>query len=133
MKFNLRKILSVAGIFLLGAVVGGAITGYGTAYYFGQFVRYGTSLSQMVEIKSKVSTLDKLRQGNTTEAINHLEMMLDGNLVYFLGGIDGSANEQKEIRKVLKTVKEYRKQFPRSTKYPEADKDIANILSEADK
>jgi hypothetical protein len=133
MKPNLRKIFSVIGIFLLGALVGGAIAGYGTSYFLGKFMMYGSTLSEMVAIKSNVFTLTKLRAGNSAEAINHLEMMLDGNLIYFSGGIHGTASEQTDIRKALKTAKEYRQQNPRSTKYPGIDNAVAAALSEAEK
>lgn len=132
MKLNLRKFFSVIGILILGAVIGGAIAGYVTTYYLTRFMQYGSSLSEIVAIKSNVFTLNKLREGKTNEAINHLESMLDGSLMYFSVGIHGSTTEQKDIRKALKTAKDYRLQHPRSTKYPDVDKSVASALAEAD-
>jgi len=71
MKPNLYKIFSVIGIFLLGALVGGAVAGYGTSYFLGKFMMHGSTLSEMVAIKSNVFTLTKLRAGNSAEAMGY--------------------------------------------------------------
>ncbi len=132
MKLNLRKIAVVVAIFLIGAIVGGVIAGYGTSYYLSRFMLYGSNLSETVSINSRVFTLNKLRDGKADEAINHLEMMLDGNLIYFSGGIHGSPTEQKDIRKALRNAKDYRLKYPRSTKYLDVDKSVASALAEGD-
>jgi hypothetical protein len=132
MTFNWHKIFSVIGIFIFGAITGGLIGSYASSYFLGSFFSYGSNLTNIVAIKQNVYTLNKLREGNIDKAIERLEIILDGDLIAYSVGIRGSENMKKDIRTALKTAKDYRSKFPRTTNYPEIDKAVAAALVEAD-
>jgi ABC-type antimicrobial peptide transport system permease subunit len=127
-----RKILSMIGIFILGVIIGGIIGSYAASHFLGSFFSYGSNLTNMVAIKQNVYTLNKLREGKIDKAIEHLEIILDGDLISYSADIHGSENMKKDIRTALKTAKDYRLKFPRATNHPEIDKAVAKALSEAD-
>ena len=136
MTLTRRKIFSLIGIFVLGAVIGGAIGEsigeYRASRFLGSFFSDGSNVSTIVAIKEKVFILSKLRDVKMDEAIETLEKALDHDLMHFSVGIHGSENIKKEITKALKAAKDYRSKFSRATNHPETDKAVASALAEAD-
>jgi len=136
MPLTRHKILSLIGIFILGAVIGvvigESIGKYRTSRFLGSFFSDGSNLSTTLGIKEKVFILSKLRDGKMEEAIEALEKALDHDLMNYSVGIYGSENIKKEITKALKVAKDYRSKFPRTTNHPETDKAVANALAEVD-
>jgi hypothetical protein len=103
MTLTRRKIFSLLGIFIWGAIIGGAIGEsigeYRASRFLGSFFSDGSNLSKIVGVKEKVFTLSKLRDGKMDEAIETLEKALDHDLMHFSVGIHGSENIKKEITK----------------------------------
>jgi len=136
MTLSPRKIFSLIGIFLLGAVIGGligeSIGRYRASQFLSSFFNDGSNLSTVVGIKEKVFILGKLRDGKMEEAIEALEKALDHDLMHFSVGIYGSENIRKGITESLKVAKDYRSKFPRATNYSELDKAVSRALARAD-
>ncbi len=131
MTLNWRKIISVIGIFIFGAIIGGAIAAYGASYFLGSFFSDGSNLSTIVAIKEKVFILSNLHEGKTEKAIEALEIALDHDLIRFSAGIHSSEHLKKDIKKALRVAKDYRSKFPRATNHPESDKAVTSALAEA--
>ena len=132
MTLTRRKIFSVIGIFVLGAIIGGAIGAYGASRFLGSFFADGSNLSTTVAIKEKVFILSKLRDGKMEGAIESLENALDLDIMHFSVGIHSSENIKKEITKALKVAKDYRSQFPRVTNHSVTDKAVSEALANVD-
>jgi len=136
MTLTRRKIFSTKGIFMLGAIVGGAIGEsigkYRTSRFLGSFFSNGSNLSTTLAIKEKIFILSKLRDGKTEEAVETLEKTLDHDLMNFSAGIYSSEDIKNETKKALRAAKDYRAKFPRATNHPETDKAVESALAEAD-
>jgi hypothetical protein len=136
MASNRRKVFLVIGIFILGGAIGGvigeSIGEYRRSRFLGNFFSDGSNVSTILEIKEKVFTLRKLRDGKMEEAIETLERALDRDLMNFSVGIYGSEKTKNEITKALKVTKDYRSKFPRATNYPDIDKAVSEALAHAD-
>ena len=131
MTLSRRNILSAVGIFILGVIIGGLIGAFTASHFLGSFFSYGTNLSNIVAIQQKVYTLTKLREGSIDKAIEHLEIVLDGDLVAYSAGIHATEKMKEDIKTALKAAKDYRSKFPRATNHPEIDKAVAKALDEA--
>lgn len=132
MALNWRKIISVIGIFIFGAIIGGAIGAYGASYFLGSFFSDGSNLSTIVAIKEKVFILSNLHEGKMEKANEALEIALDHDLIRFSSGIHSSEHLKKDIKKALKTAKDYRSKFPRITNNSITDKAVSEALAYAD-
>jgi hypothetical protein len=136
MTLTRRKIFSLIGIFVLGAVIGGvigeSIGQYRASRFLGSFFSDGSNVSTIVAIKEKVFILSKLRDAKMDEAIETLEKALDHDLIHFSVGIHGSEKMKKEITKTLKAAKDYRSKFPRVTNHSVTDKAVSEALANAD-
>jgi hypothetical protein len=134
MTLTRRKLFSIIGIFILGAIIGGAIGEYRASRFLGSFFSNGSQLSTIVAIKEKVFILSKLRDRKMEKAIETLKMALDLDLdlMHFSADIHGSENIKKEIKKALKVAKDYRSKFPRATNHSELDKAVSEALAHAD-
>jgi hypothetical protein len=81
-----------------------------------------------------VGILNRIRSNNVTNAIELLEIEVDGS-VETLGLW---LNEMPKLRldadqlKALRKVKDYRDKFPHTNEYPELNRIISNTLSLAD-
>ena len=124
------------GIFILGAIIGGAIGEsigkHRASRFLVSFFSDGSNLSTIVAIREKVFILSKLRDGEMEGAIETLEKTLDHDLMHFSVGIHASENIKKETKKALKLAKDYRSKFPRATNHPQTDKAVASAFAEAD-
>jgi len=132
MTLTRRKLFSIIGIFILGAIIGGAIGEYRASRFLGSFFSNGSQLSTIVAIKEKVFILSKLRDRKMEKAIKTLKMALDLDLMHFSADIHGSENIKKEIKKALKVAKDYRSKFPRATNHSELDRAVSEALAHAD-
>jgi hypothetical protein len=130
-----RKIFSLLGIFILGAVIGGAtglsIGEYRASRLLASFFSEGANASTILAIREKVFILSKLRDVKIDEAIETLEKTLDHDLMHFSVGIQGSEKIKKEITKTLKAAKDYRSKFPRVTDHSVTDKAVSEALANA--
>ena len=126
MSMNWRKILSVTGIFLLGAIVGGLLCTFKILSIFTN----DSARTNHTAIRQTVSTLINLREGRIENATEYLEIILDGNLVYFgVVGIRGSEKIRQDVISTLKIAKDYRRKYPRVTNYPEIDNSVAKAFA----
>lgn len=135
MTSNRRKVFLVIGIFILGGIIGAtigeSIGKHRASRFLGNFFSDGSNVSIILEIKEKIFTLSKLRDGKMEEAIETLEKALDRDLMHFSVGIYGSEKIRKEITNTLRVVKEYRSKFPRTTNYPDIDETVSEALARA--
>ena len=127
-----KKIIAVALIFLIGAIVGG-IAGASVSYYFlFSFFNYGSIMQDVVGIKQHVCALQKIRGGNIDGATEVLEVALDGELIRFSVDLKGPGQPDEAIDNTLKAAKAYRTKYPRVTDHPEIDEAVAKTLEQAD-
>jgi hypothetical protein len=129
---KVKKIMSVALIFLIGALTGGAAGAYVTMHFASLFYIDGSILQDVVSIKQNIAALQNIRQGKIDHATEILEAAVDGNLIRFSADLRGSRHIHQPINNALKASKDYRKKYPRSTKYPELDEAVARALAKAD-
>src|SRR4030042_2214613 len=129
---KVKKIMSVALIFLIGALTGGAAGAYITMHFASLFYIDGSILQDVVSIKQNIAAMKTIRQGKIDHATEILEAALDGNLIRYSFGLRGSRHLRQTVKSTLKTVKDYRKKYPRSTKYPEIDEAVGRALAKAD-
>ena len=131
-----RKVFLLLGIFVLGAIIGGAIGYYIGEYRASRFLAIffsdGANSSTILAIKEKVFILNKLHEGEMDRAIETLEKTLDHDLMNFSVGIHSSEHIEKEAKKALKVAKDYRLTFPRTTNHSVTDKAVSDALAYAD-
>ena len=127
-----KKIISVALIFLIGAIVGGVAGASISSYFLFSFFNNGSIMHDLVGIKQHVAALQKIRGGNIDGATELLESALDGKLIRFSVDLKGPGQPHEPIDNALKAAKAYRTQYPRTTKYPEIDEAVAKALARAD-
>ncbi len=127
-----KKIIAVALIFLIGAIVGGIAGASISSYFLFSFFNSGSIMQDVVGIKQHVAALQMIRGGDIDDATETLEMALDSTLTRFSVDLKGPGQPDELINNALKTAKAYRAQYPRTTKYPEIDKAVAKALARAD-
>lgn len=126
MNFNRKKIISIIGLLLSGAVIGGIAGANLSGYVLGRMISSNTVIEQSAEMKKNVSVLKKIRNGELDKAAEIIETALDGNLIFF--SIDHKVNEiiDQTAVKALKAAKQYRTEYPRTT-----TKEMNETLSKA--
>jgi hypothetical protein len=113
--------------FILGAVGGG----WGVSLFHGRMTDNLISGSLAAEASTTVGTLTRLRDGNTAEAIELLEIKLDGALIglgAFLPEIPESRRDPLHI-KAVEMAHAYRTRFPRANDSPEIADGVARAFS----
>jgi hypothetical protein len=133
MAWKSRKTLIICGVFLFGLIVGGGVSFFVSSYFLSRFFQMGSNISKTVTIKQDVQLLEYLQENRTDKAKELVEMLLDGEVIYYIRGIPGSEDDRKAVTTALKKARDYRSQHPRSTQYPEIDKTVAKVLMETEK
>jgi gas vesicle protein len=129
---KVKKIMSVALIFLIGALTGGAAGAYVTMHFASLFYIDGSILQDVVSIKQNIAALQKIRQEKIDGATEILEGAVDSTLIRYSFDLRGSRHIRQTVISSLKTVKEYREKYPRTTKSPKIDEAVARALVKAD-
>ena len=127
-----KKFLSIALIFLIGAVVGGIAGASISSYFLFSFFNSGSIMQDLVVIKQDVAALQKIREGYIDSATESLESALDSKLIRFSIDLKGSKQMRQPINSALSSAKAYRTKYPRTTKYPEIDEAVAKALARSD-
>lgn len=132
MESRSKSRLGFALVFLVGAIVGLVIGGYGGARFGMSNVLDESLYKDAGDVQSQVVTLRHLRAGETDKAIEVLEAHLDDDLIIFdpeepYAGITDQAIS--EINKAIHEVREYRSANPRKSNRPHVDAMVANVLS----
>jgi hypothetical protein len=112
--------------FLIGAGGGFFSTNYFWLNFMGKF--YSTSLAAQTGID--VHLLNSLRSNNVTNAIDLLEIELDGSVVglgTYLRDIPESRRDSTQM-KILGRAKEYRSKFPHESSSSLGDQMISNAF-----
>jgi len=128
MTYRGKLILVAVVAFLAGGVGGGIAGGYVGIYFVSRFFADSTVLGQSNDTQTHVTVLQHLRDGNTTKATEHLETVLDGNIISLSPTEGLSERTNQAVAKSIQKAKEYRSQYPRRTQYPEVDKGVSEIL-----
>jgi len=112
--------------FLLGAGAGGISGGYlGFYVLLNEWVQ-----EQAGDVKGHLEALQKLRAGNTDEAIEFLESRLDDDLVVLEPeGYRLQAHVRTEMYAALRAAKQYRTEHPRKSRRGGVDEMVRNVLS----
>jgi hypothetical protein len=133
MAWKSRKTLIISGVFLLGVIMGGGVSFFASSYFLSRFFQMGSNISKAVTIKQDVQLLEYLQENKTDKAKELVEMLLDGEVIYYVRGIPGSEEDRKAVTTALKKARDYRSQHPRTTQYPEIDKAVAKVFTETEK
>ena len=74
--------------------------------------------------------LQQLRSGKIDSAIQHLEVSLDGDLIGLWGFYKDTSPEERDphVLKLLNKIRDYRRQYPRTTDNADFDKTISQVL-----
>jgi hypothetical protein len=118
MSKNAAIILAVITL-LIGVVAGGWAVGI----FYGRLTTRLIIGQLTAEASTTTVTLKRLRAGNTTNAVELLEIKLDGDLI----GLGAMLTDPRELKsdpqyiKTLQMVRDYRTQFPRKSSSPEVD------------
>jgi len=134
MGTTLRKKRFLAiGLLLIGVIIGGALFGYGSFYYWlGLYSSYIADW-RAIDIKDKVALLTRLRTGETDQAIEYLERALDSELILYSDGLIKADRKSKRIKESVKAARDYRTKFPRSKNDPAVNEAMSEALAENDK
>lgn len=120
-------IVLIVVAFLVGAI-GGAV---GTNYFWKRFMNTFYSTSLAAQTGMDVSLLKQLRANNVTNAIDLLEIELDGSVVglgVYLRDIPESRRDPTHLE-ILSQAKGYRSKFPHQSSSPLGDQMISNAFS----
>jgi len=120
-----------AFLLALAALVIGAVGGgWAVSKFWGRFTSNLSTGSMAAEASTTVGILKRLRAGDSTNAVELLEIKLDGALVglgAFLPEIPEARRDPLHI-KVIRTARDYRAQFPRTNDSPEIAEAIAQAF-----
>jgi hypothetical protein len=112
-------------------LVGVAAGGWGAAIFYGHLMTRLCINSLTGEASTTVATLKRLRAGDETNAVELLELKLDGDLIG-LGGFLADPHELKSDPLYIKTLqmaKDYRVQFPHKTDSPDIDQSVTKTFA----
>lgn len=113
--------------FILGVIAGG----WGISVFWGHLSMGLITKSEAAETSLDVAVLEKLRAHNVTNAIDALEIRLDGSigeLGFYLSGIPKNKRDPQDL-KVLQMAKSYREKYPHPhIDYPEIDQMVSNAF-----
>ena len=129
---KVRKVFSITAIFLAGVIIGGVAGAYGVAHYTSLFLSGDVESRAAVAIKQNIWVLKRLREGKVEQALELLEIDLDGNLITFSADMPIAKQWQESVGRSLVFAKEYRSQYPRSTQNHEIDATVASVLSKVE-
>ncbi len=122
-----RAFLLALAALVIGAVAGGG----GVSKFWGRFTGDLSAGSMAAEASTTVGILKRLRAGDSTNAVELLEIKLDGALIglgAFLPNIPEARRDPLHI-KVVRTARDYRAQFPRTNDSPEIAEGVAHAFT----
>lgn len=117
----------LAVCFLLGAAAGGI-----GGWHFGHdFMLNAWVQEQAEDVKGHLEALQKLRSGNSNEAIEFLESRLDDDLVILEPeGYQLKAQARTAMYAALRAAKQYRTEHPRKSRRGIIDEMVRKVLSQ---
>jgi len=124
-----RNFVFIIIAFLVGGVGGGIVGSYVSTRVVSGYVENSTILGKAVDTQTKVGLLQKIRERNYNEAIELLEVTLDGDIVSLRINNENTNQTTEAVKKAITVARDYRTVYPRHTKYPDIDAEIMNILS----
>ena len=122
----------IAVLLIVGALIAGAVAGgYGALCFYIRFTGLLVLNSSAAKTATAVSTLSMLRAGNETNAVELLEIHLDGELVT-LGACLADAPVSKRDSMclgVLQQARDYRVKYPRQSRSRQGDMAVARAFA----
>jgi hypothetical protein len=115
---------------LAALIVGIVIGGGGFAALYGRFTNHFFITSSATEAVTTVVILKQLRAGNTTNAVEILEMKLDEDLMTLGSFLDNPRDLKSDPHyiKTLQMARDYRIQFPHNSSSPLVDEATAKAF-----
>jgi hypothetical protein len=123
---NISKTILIAAI---SGIAGCLIGALAVSRYWARLTTELVSSGNGAEAAQLVHNLRLLRQGKTQEAINLMEMELDGNILTLGYQGKGMGSKTKGSENLLQNVAAYRKESPYVTAAPELKSKIDQALS----
>lgn len=122
----------LAIVLIVGAFLIGGFTGFITTnYYWTRFTNTFYSTSLAADIGTDTLLLNSLRTKKLTNAIDLLEVELDGSVIglgVYLHNLPESSRDPMQL-KILQQAKDYRSKFPRKNGFPLSDQMVSNAFS----
>ena len=121
-----RALLLAMAALIIGALAGG----WGVSRFWERFAGDLAAGSMAADASTTVLTLEHLRMGNTTGAVERLETKLDGALIglgAFIPETPKSRRDPQHIS-VLEIARAYRTKFPRTSDSPEISGGVARAF-----
>jgi lipid-binding SYLF domain-containing protein len=89
-----------------------------------------TTAMQTADTATTLLVLQRLRQGQSPEAIDLLEARLDGSLIALGASLNAMprAKRPPQSMELLRQVRSYREKYPRHTENPDIDKQVTQLL-----
>jgi hypothetical protein len=116
---------------VLGFLLAVAAGGIGGWHFGHRFLLNAWVQEQAADVQGHLGALQKLRSGDTNEAIEFLESRLDDDLVILEPeGYQLQAQVQTEMYAALGAAKHYRSEHPRKSRRGIIDEMVRNALSQ---
>ena len=123
-------ISKATGVWCVVFFIAGAAGGVFGGFYFGaEWLLNRWVAEQAGDIKGHIDVLKALRAGNTGQAIEMLEVLVDDDLVVLEPeGYRLHRGVRDEMYAALRAAQQYRADQPRKSKRPHVDEMVRNVL-----
>jgi uncharacterized iron-regulated membrane protein len=126
-----KKALIGLGIaFLVGGIVGLAISGYAGMHMMFSYFGNNWLHEQAEDIQSHIVILRHLRAGKQAQAVELLEVKLDDDVISIEPDKYINARTITDINSAIREAKEYRSTHPRTSNRPHVDAMVTNVFSQ---
>jgi hypothetical protein len=105
---------------------------FATAHSYNQWIASYMKTSASVNLDARCRALSQLRAGNTNQAVETLEIEMNGDILTFGSFLrDMPADEHRAAdMKLLAAVRDYRAVHPwKTADYPDVDKAVAEVFA----
>jgi len=113
---------------LVGSLAGGVTGGYVASRFTARFFENGWMLGNAVEVQTKVAALQRLRNGETGEATDLLETLLDGDILPLRTSEVYAGRTNLAVTRAIQQAKDYRSKYPRSTGNEDLETAVDRVL-----
>jgi hypothetical protein len=116
---------------VIGLLIGGTAGWFAAGRYYSRWAQQFVSAGALPELGDAYHPLKALRAGDTNEAIDLLEIQLDGAIIQLSAMVPEERDEKMKAAYVraLTRVREYRAAYPRKTGIADLDEGVVDALS----
>ncbi len=123
---RIKVVVLCSMMFVAGAAIGGYAAFRATSEILGTMMADFGAISAGTGVATHVAVLERLRKGDTAEAIESLETLLDGNILELAGA--GQTQLNARAMSTMRRAEVYRNRYPHATTNPTVDTAVAAAL-----